>query len=201
MKTPKYYVYVLVHPDNDCIFYVGKGTVQKYKHLPERMGMHETEARQGFKSAKHNTIRSIWAKGLEVQKYKVFEIDNEEEALLYEQALIRLMNGEGKLTNIPLDISNIAFGVGRNYMPLNHRSNDDLPSQVSQSKLEQNRAVNGAMNEQLGIAEAARELGVNERTVRRWIKSGELNSTRDIVGRYKIARADLEEFRRRRMER
>ncbi len=57
------------------------------------------------------------------------------------------------------------------------------------------------VNEQLGIADVARELGVNERTVRRWIKSGELNSTRDIVGRYKILRADLEEFRRRRMER
>jgi transcription antitermination factor NusG len=74
----KYYVYVLAYPDGylskngtdigGVIFYVGKGTVQKYKHLPERMDTHEIEARQGFKSAKDNVIRDIWAKGLQVQK-------------------------------------------------------------------------------------------------------------------------------------
>ncbi len=57
------------------------------------------------------------------------------------------------------------------------------------------------MADDLNITDVARELGVNDRTVRRWIKSGELHATRDIVGRYRISRADLEDFRRRRMER
>jgi excisionase family DNA binding protein len=57
------------------------------------------------------------------------------------------------------------------------------------------------MTDYLSITDVARELGINDRTVRRWIKSGELPATRDIVGRYRIARTDLEEFRRRRMER
>jgi excisionase family DNA binding protein len=57
------------------------------------------------------------------------------------------------------------------------------------------------MNDYLSITDAARELGVNDRTVRRWIKSGELRASRDIVGRYRISRTDLEDFRRRRMER
>lgn len=57
------------------------------------------------------------------------------------------------------------------------------------------------MTEYLSITDVARELGVNDRTVRRWIKSGELHASRDIVGRYRISRAELESFRRRRMER
>lgn len=56
------------------------------------------------------------------------------------------------------------------------------------------------MTDYLNITDVARELGVNDRTVRRWIKSGELHATRDIVGRYRITRADLEDFRRRRMQ-
>lgn len=55
--------------------------------------------------------------------------------------------------------------------------------------------------ESLTIRDVVRELDVNEKTVRRWIHNGELRATRDIVGRYRISRADLEDFRRRRMER
>ncbi len=57
------------------------------------------------------------------------------------------------------------------------------------------------MTDYLSITDVARELGVNDRTVRRWIKAGELHATRDIVGRYRISRVDLDEFVRRRMGR
>jgi excisionase family DNA binding protein len=58
------------------------------------------------------------------------------------------------------------------------------------------------MTEQEGltITDVARELGANERTVRRWIKSGELSASKDIFGRYKISRAALDDFVRRRRE-
>jgi excisionase family DNA binding protein len=57
------------------------------------------------------------------------------------------------------------------------------------------------MSEQLSITDVARDLGVNEKTVRRWIKSGELHAIKDILGRYRISRPDLDEFVRRRMRR
>jgi excisionase family DNA binding protein len=202
----KYYVYVLAYPESyrdkngtdlsGVIFYVGKGTVQKYKHLPERMDAHEIEAHQGFKSAKHNAIRSIWAKGMRVQKTKVFETDNEKEALQYEQALIRLMNGSGNLTNIIYlvnDLPSIALMAKRDTASPYDHPDDALPPQSSE--------VSEIITEYLSITEVARELGVNDQTVRHWIKSGELPATRDRVGRHRIARTNLEEFRWRRMRR
>lgn len=53
--------------------------------------------------------------------------------------------------------------------------------------------------ELLTIRDVVKEFDVNEKTVRRWIHNGELQATRDIVGRYRISRADLEDFRKRRM--
>ncbi len=57
------------------------------------------------------------------------------------------------------------------------------------------------MSDELTIIDVARDLEVNEKTVRRWIKSGELRATKDILGRYRIAKADLDSFVRRRRER
>ena len=55
--------------------------------------------------------------------------------------------------------------------------------------------------QKITIKQAARELGVDERTVRRWIKSGDLRHAGfDIRGRYLILRADLDEFVKRRTE-
>ncbi len=55
--------------------------------------------------------------------------------------------------------------------------------------------------QKITIKQAARELEVDERTVRRWIKSGKLkHAGYDIRGRYLIARADLDEFVKRRTE-
>ncbi len=56
-------------------------------------------------------------------------------------------------------------------------------------------------DELLTIRDVVKEFDVNEKTVRRWIQSGELNATRDIVGRYRISREDLEDFRQKRMKR
>ncbi len=55
--------------------------------------------------------------------------------------------------------------------------------------------------EKLTIKQIAQELGVDERTVRRWIANGELPYVGfDIRGRYLIARTDLDEFVRKRTE-
>jgi excisionase family DNA binding protein len=55
--------------------------------------------------------------------------------------------------------------------------------------------------DKLTIKQVAQELGVDERTVRRWIANGELPYVGfDIRGRYLIARTDLDEFVRKRTE-
>jgi excisionase family DNA binding protein len=55
--------------------------------------------------------------------------------------------------------------------------------------------------ETLTIRDVVRELDVNEKTVRRWIHNGELHAIKDIVGRFRISRADLDDFIQRRMGR
>lgn len=58
-----------------------------------------------------------------------------------------------------------------------------------------------AQTDKLTIKDVARELEVDERTVRRWVKSGELpHAGFDIKGRYLIDRAALSEFVQRRSE-
>jgi excisionase family DNA binding protein len=50
-------------------------------------------------------------------------------------------------------------------------------------------------NGKLTIKQIASELGVDERTVRRWIKSGQLPyAGYDIRGRYLVRRSDLDVF-------
>ncbi len=58
-----------------------------------------------------------------------------------------------------------------------------------------------AQSGKLTIKDIAKELEVDERTVRRWIKSGQLKHTGfDIRGRYLVARADLDAFVKQRTE-
>ena len=55
--------------------------------------------------------------------------------------------------------------------------------------------------QKITIKQVARELEVDERTVRRWIKKGKLrNAGYDIRGRYLILRVDLDAFVKRRTE-
>lgn len=54
-------------------------------------------------------------------------------------------------------------------------------------------------SKRLTIKEIARELDVDERTVRRWIKAGELPYVGfDLRGRFLVAREDLDAFIERR---
>ncbi len=101
-RQKKYYVYTLAYPDG-TVFYVGKGTVRQRKDRlftsDTRMEDHEQEARRGVKSPKCEIIRKIWASGDQVCKSKVFETDDELEALKYEQALIWQFSESGHLAN------------------------------------------------------------------------------------------------------
>ena len=57
------------------------------------------------------------------------------------------------------------------------------------------------IDNQMTIKDVARLMEVDEKTVRRWIKNGELHATKDIFGRYQISRSDLDAFTERRHRR
>jgi uncharacterized coiled-coil protein SlyX len=50
----------------------------------------------------------------------------------------------------------------------------------------------------LNAASAAREIGISEPTIRRWLKSGKLASTKTATGEYAIAEQDLQAIQKRR---
>ena len=93
----KFYVYGLINPIDDKLFYIGKGTGYRYKaHL-------HTQSLENS-SLKNNKIKSIINSGKE-PIYKIFAKDlYENEAFLLETILIknygRIYNGTGFLTNI-----------------------------------------------------------------------------------------------------
>lgn len=90
-STPKrFYVYVLCRP-NGKPFYVGKGS-------GPRVFRHDEEARSGHRCHKCNVIRKIWRQGGQVQRYILFETDDEQAALAYECEVIALY-GRDTLAN------------------------------------------------------------------------------------------------------
>lgn len=77
----KYYNYTLTNSLTGRIFYVGKGTRNRFNY-------HEKAARKGDPSPRSAYIRRIWAYGGHVIKSKVFESDDEQEVLENEVVLI-----------------------------------------------------------------------------------------------------------------
>ena len=94
----KYYVYFLIDSRNSQPFYVGKGS-------GNRMYNHKHESKQGTKPH-HHRIREILESGGEVMPVKVFEFDDEIEALNKEREMIEQVGREtlntGPLLNITL---------------------------------------------------------------------------------------------------
>ena len=80
----KFYVYVLKEPQTGKWFYIGKGS-------GNRMFVHEKKILRGDKTHNNhldNKIRKIHKSGNHVICEKVFETDNEDDALQYETDLI-----------------------------------------------------------------------------------------------------------------
>jgi hypothetical protein len=87
-----YYVYHLVDPRSDEVFYVGKG-------VRNRIADHEREAKKGGDHQKCEVIRSIWEDGLKVVRRKVRHFESEQEAFDFEAKEIARI-GRSRLTNI-----------------------------------------------------------------------------------------------------
>lgn len=103
-----YYVYLLVDPRDNKIFYVGKGH-------GNRVFQHEIEAESEERdSAKCNKINEIKASNAEVVKYIVRWGMSEEEAFILESSLIDLLSSnlvKGILTNEVAGHGSSLFGL------------------------------------------------------------------------------------------
>jgi len=90
----KYYVYHLVDPRSDAVFYVGKGSGNRIAH-------HERDARKlkFANSEKEAMIHEIWASGLSVKRMVVRRFDKEAAAFTFEKQEIARIGIEN-LTNL-----------------------------------------------------------------------------------------------------
>lgn len=101
----QFYIYELVDPRTDRVFYVGKG-------CRNRIDAHEVEASSGRQSRKCDMIRAIWVDGLQVAKRKVSHHSDEQEAYDAEADLVAAY-GLANLTNV-VPGGGVAFaGVSR----------------------------------------------------------------------------------------
>lgn len=94
IKQEKYYVYHLIDPRDDIVFYVGKG-------CGTRMSHHERDARL-FKNKnvlKELKIRQILASGYQIKSKKIFENLGEHEAYIAERESIKQIGIESLLNS------------------------------------------------------------------------------------------------------
>lgn len=91
MAAGEFYVYHLIDPRSDEVFYVGKGCGDRISH-------HETEAKKGSDHQKCEVIRSIWDDGMKVKRVKVKHFKSEQDAFDFEAEEIARV-GLANLTN------------------------------------------------------------------------------------------------------
>lgn len=93
-----FYVYALIDPISDAVFYIGKGKGSRIK-------AHAKNAKKGVidNVDKHRTIKLIHSFGQEVKEVILYNAKNETDAYSAERELISMMADSG-LTNISLGV-------------------------------------------------------------------------------------------------
>lgn len=92
MTDMRYYVYELIDTRDDKVFYVGKGSGDRWRQ-------HEKDARKGVHGLKCDLIRAILESGNQVESRIAKRFTDEDEAFAYEKSLIASI-GIDNLTNI-----------------------------------------------------------------------------------------------------
>lgn len=89
----QYYVYLLIDPRDDKIFYVGKGT-------EDRLFQHSKEVKRGHvETEKQKRLKEIHDAGLKEKRLIVGRFDTEKESFAVESTLIHWVYGKNALTN------------------------------------------------------------------------------------------------------
>ena len=88
-----YYVYLLIDPRDNKIFYVGKGT-------EDRVSQHEKEVnREIVITKKQKILNDIYKSGMKEKRLVVGRFDTEQESFAVEAVLIHWVYGKDNLTN------------------------------------------------------------------------------------------------------
>lgn len=90
----KYYVYELIDPRDQTVFYVGKGQGRRLEH-------HEWEAKRGEAGPKCDLIRDIWKCGLLVERQIVERFDSEIAAFAFERDRIASYGLDALTNKVP----------------------------------------------------------------------------------------------------
>ncbi len=160
-----YYVYHLIDPRDNSVFYVGKGA-------RDRIEAHESEARRGSEHPKCARIRDIWSAGLQVVRVKVSHFRSEKAAYDFEAKEVARIGLEN-LTNL------IPGGGG--LKPLKDRKQEpaeDLLSSEDVARMLINRAAMVAVVKSRGqrfVSKVTEELGeyLLTRTIKKlWMRFG-----------------------------
>jgi NUMOD3 motif len=95
-----HYVYTLSYPESmgGYIFYIGKGTGGRIHEHEQRLRCRTP--RKDVNSYKDNVIKKIWRAGKEIVKQHIAFFTTDEDARLYEVALVFFMRPYGHLTNM-----------------------------------------------------------------------------------------------------
>ena len=100
----EYYVYALIDPRNDEIFYIGKGKNNRYlDHIKELEKEHSVQ-KKGINPNKARKIKEIVELGYELKYKFIAEKLTEDEAFVLEEVLVERFGREilknGKLLNL-----------------------------------------------------------------------------------------------------
>lgn len=99
MSDMQYFVYRLIDPFANEVFYVGKGS-------GDRIQTHLSAAKRGASGYLYNKIRKIWNSGGQPEIERIWECDDEAEALQKEIEFIaiygRRVNKSGSLCNVTI---------------------------------------------------------------------------------------------------
>lgn len=175
VETPKkWYVYLLCDPDTEVPFYVGKGTKDRAEfHM---RGVDTTCLENKPKRA---IIRKIQAQGKQVLIKKLAFFEKEEDAYIYEWAMICLYHGH---------ITNIKHGKSRLYS-LEPNPDPDIDT-AHEDQIQPCERVPSYI---LDTQEVANYLKVSVRLINKMANKGELKSFR-VGDLLRFRRSDIDEF-------
>jgi hypothetical protein len=193
-----YYVYGLFD-ENNIIFYIGKGTGNRYKH--HRKNYKAENITSWFLYCK---LKSIFDKGFDFEERILIDGLTEQESLEKELELINLYGkrceGKGTLCNVldggtqPLSVEELKRLHGEEfYQEMRRKQMETMKETMYNKNKEKIEYTQKRLNENVLMKDIAKELNVDRGTIKRWIVN--YNLTYSDEYKKQLERERLRSFR------